>query len=80
MQTVDIHAARSRLSRLIDEAAGGDEIVITRAGTPVARLVPLIAVRQKPNRVLGLMAGQMRVSGDFDAPLPDDIIDALDGR
>jgi prevent-host-death family protein len=80
MQTVNIHAAKTHLSRLVDEAAAGDEIVIARAGKPVARLVPLITVTQKPKRLLGLMAGQMQISADFDAPLPDDVLDAFEGR
>jgi len=41
MQTVNIHAAKTQLSRLVDEAAAGEEIIIARAGKPVARLVPL---------------------------------------
>jgi len=78
MQTVNIHAAKTHLSRLIDEAAGGEEIVIARAGKPVAKLVPLSEVPQKPKRVLGLMAGQIELSADFDAPLPDDVLDAFE--
>jgi len=78
MQAVTIHAAKTHLSRLIDEAAGGEEIVIARAGKPVAKLVPLSEVPQKPKRVLGLMAGQIELSADFDAPLPDDVLDAFE--
>lgn len=80
MQTVNIHAAKTHLSRLIDEVATGKEIVIARAGKPVAKLVPMTATEPKPKRVLGLMAGQIRVSADFDAPLPDDLLDAFKGR
>jgi prevent-host-death family protein len=80
MQTVNVHAAKTHLSRLIDEAAAGHEIVIARAGKPVAKLVPLTAAPLKPARVLGLMAGRMRVSADFDAPLPDDVLDTFEGR
>ena len=56
MQTVNIHAAKTHLSRLIDEVAAGKEIVIARAGKPVAKLVPTTATEPKPKRVLGLMA------------------------
>ena len=80
MLTVNIHAAKTHLSRLIDQAAAGDEIVIARAGKPVARLVPLTAKAEKPRRVLGAMTGRMRVAADFDAPLPDAILDAFEGR
>jgi hypothetical protein len=46
----------------------------------VARLVALVPAAEKPRRVLGRMAGLIRVSDDFDAPLPDDILSALKGR
>lgn len=78
MRTVNIHAAKTHLSRLVDDAAAGEEIIIAKAGKPVARLVPLAA--PKPRRRLGLLAGKMWVSDDFDAPLPDDILDAFEGR
>ncbi len=80
MPAVNIHAAQTHLSRLIDEAAAGQEIVIARAGKPVARLVSLPVTSAKPRRVLGLMAGQIPVSDDFDAPLPDDMLDGFEGR
>ena len=78
MQPVNIHAAKTHLSRLIDEAAAGNEIVIARAGKPVAKLVPLIPSPAKPKRVLGMLAGRMAVPADFDAPLPDDLLDTFD--
>ena len=80
MRTVNIHAAKTHLSRLLDEVAAGEEIIIARAGKPVAKLTPLTVTPAKPRRVLGIMAGQMRISEDFDAPLPDDILDAFEGR
>jgi prevent-host-death family protein len=80
MQTVNIHAAKTHLSRLVDAAAAGEEIIIARAGKPIAKLVQLTDQPAKQKRVLGLMAGQMRVSDDFDAPLPDDLLDAFEGR
>lgn len=79
MQTVNIHAAKTHFSRLVDAAAAGEEIVIARAGKPVARLVPL-AEAKKPNRVLGTMAGQFTIPDDFDAPLPDDVLTLFEGR
>ena len=80
MTTVNVHAAKTHLSRLIDEAAAGTEIVIARAGKPVAKLVPLESARSKPRRVLGQMAGRMRVAENFDAPLPEDVLAAFEGR
>jgi prevent-host-death family protein len=72
MKTVNIHAAKTHLSRLVDQAAAGEEIIIARAGRPVARLGPLVAtsVRRKP----GLMRGRIRIGRDFDAPLPPDVL------
>ena len=78
MEVVNIHAAKTHLSRLVDQAAAGEEIVIARAGRPVARLVPLLPA--KPKRVLGLLAGTLVIPDDFDRPLPDDLLDLFEGR
>lgn len=80
MQTVNIHAAKTQLSRLVDQAATGEEIIIARAGKPVARLVPLAPPPAERKRVLGRLAGRVTVPADFDAPLPDDVLDAFEGR
>jgi len=80
MQTVNIHAAKTHLSRLIDAAANGEEILIARAGKPVARLVPLQGAQVRPRRRLGLLAGKLRIPANFDAPLPDDVLDSFEGR
>lgn len=78
--TVNIHAAKTQLSRLVDEAATGAEIVIARAGKPVARLVPLAAPHPpRARRVLGALAGRLRIPDDFDAPLPDEVLDDFEG-
>jgi prevent-host-death family protein len=75
--TVNIHEAKTQLSRLVEQVAGGREIVIARAGRPVARLVPLATpVRRKQ---LGLLRGKIRISADFDAPLPEDVLAAFEG-
>lgn len=69
MQTINIHEAKTHLSRLLEQVAGGEEIVIAKAGKPVARLVPLEAIPKK--RQLGLLKGKLNVLDDFDAPLTD---------
>lgn len=75
MRQVNVHEAKTHLSRLIDEAAAGEDIVIARAGTPVARLT-LLSAEPKP-RPIGLFAGQtLRIAADFD-DLPADIAEAL---
>lgn len=73
MTVIDILAAKTQLSRLIDDAQAGRETVIARAGRPVAKLVALHP--PAVTRRLGLLAGWFTVSDDFDAPLPDDMLD-----
>ena len=74
---INIYDAKTQLSRLVDRAAAGEEIIIARSGRPVAKLVPLDP-RRKP-RVLGRYAGQIRMADDFDE-LPDDVQAAFEGR
>ncbi|WP_341992819.1 type II toxin-antitoxin system prevent-host-death family antitoxin [Azorhizobium sp. AG788] len=80
MRTVNIDAAKTDLSRLVDDAAGGEEIIIARAGRPVARLVPLEGSAPRASRRLGRLAGQFTVPADFDGPLPTDLLDAFERR
>lgn len=71
-ETVNVHAAKTHLSRLIDRAAAGEEIVIARHGKPVARLVAW----HPPNepRTPGLLRGRFEIAPDFDAPLPAEAV------
>jgi len=78
MRTVNIHAAKTHLSRLVEDAAAGEEIIIAKSGKPLARLVPLTARPGK--RTLGRLEGKLRIPDDFDAPLPDWLLDAFEGR
>jgi prevent-host-death family protein len=78
MTTVNIHVAKTHLSRLVEQAAAGEEIIIAKAGKPMAKLVPLDAA--KPKRKLGLLKGQIKIPDDFDDPLPDWLLDAFEGR
>jgi len=78
MTTLNIHAAKTHLSRLIEEVAEGEEVVIAKAGKPVARLVPIGKAPGK--RKLGILKGRLHVPRDFDAPLPDEVIAAFEGR
>lgn len=79
MTTVNIHAAKTHLSRLVEQAAAGEEIIIAKAGKPIAKLVPLTA-EGKQKRKLGTLAGKIIIHDDFDDPLPDDLLDAFEGR
>lgn len=78
MQTINIHDAKTNFSRLVDAAAGGEEIIIAKAGKPTARLVPM--QHDKVVRSFGRLKGKVRIADDFDAPLPDDVIAAFEGR
>ena len=78
MRTVNIHEAKTHLSRLVEDASEGEEIVIAKAGKPVARLVPVRPARKR--RKLGWLRGKLEVSEDFDAPLPDEVIADFEGR
>lgn len=80
MQTVNIHAAKTHFSRLVDQAASGEEIVIAKAGKPVAKIVPFEAPASQSPRKLGLLAGKIVVPPDFDAPLPNDLLDLFEGH
>lgn len=75
---VNVYAAKTQLSRLLEQVERGEEVVITRHGKPVARLVPIEA-RRTP-RKLGALRGKIRIAKDFDAPLPDDLLDAFEGK
>lgn len=73
MKTVNIHAAKTHLSSLVEEAAAGEEIIIAKAGKPVARLVPLEKKKGIEN-TLGIWKDKVWISDDFDAPLPPEIL------
>ena len=78
MKTVNIHEAKTKLSKLVERVEGGEEIVIARAGRPAARLVPLTKVRGR--RRLGLLDGKFQIPDDFNAPLPESVIRDFEGR
>ncbi|HEX8210979.1 MAG TPA: type II toxin-antitoxin system Phd/YefM family antitoxin [Longimicrobium sp.] len=71
---VNIHAAKTNLSRLIEQACAGEEVVIARNSEPVVRLVPVGGTR--PKRIFGSMKGQFTVPAEFFDPLPADELDA----
>jgi prevent-host-death family protein len=71
MKTVNLHAAKTHLSRLVDEAVAGQEVVIAKAGRPMVRLVP---VRTGRRTGFGELKGRIAIAGNFDAPLPDGLL------
>jgi len=77
MRVVNIHEAKTSLSRLVDAVAEGDVVVITKAGKPTVRMVPFVTHRA---RRLGGLKEKIRIADDFDAPLPHDLLAAFEGR
>jgi antitoxin (DNA-binding transcriptional repressor) of toxin-antitoxin stability system len=78
MRKVNIYEAKTRLSELVQEAAAGRDVVIARAGRPVARLTRLVGTTRK--RRLGLLNGRFRIPDDFNRPLPDEVLRAFEGE
>ncbi|TMH56659.1 MAG: type II toxin-antitoxin system Phd/YefM family antitoxin [Betaproteobacteria bacterium] len=76
--SVNIHQAKTQLSKLVERAAAGSEIVITKAGKPMAKLVPLVTTNRV--RKLGILKGKIKIPDDFDAPLPAKVIAGFEGR
>jgi len=70
---VNMHEAKTTLSRLVADAVAGDEVILAKAGKPLVKLVPVEA-KKKP-RKLGIWKGKVKLADDFDAPLPDDLLD-----
>lgn len=75
MTPINVHEAKTHLSRLLERVANGEEVVIARSGRPVARLVPFERSPRKPGR----LKGKVRIGPDFDAPLPEEIAAAFRG-
>ena len=76
MPKVNMHEAKTTLSRLVDRVAEGEEILIARNGEPVARLSPVKPQARRPGR----LKGRIRIAADFDAPLPAALLKAFRGE
>lgn len=73
MKMVNVHKAKTELSRLLEAVETGEDVIIARAGVPVARLVPV-----RPDvRVPGRLAGVVRIGERFDAPLPQEVLEGF---
>jgi prevent-host-death family protein len=77
-RVVNIHDAKTHLSRIVDEVAAGAEVIIAKAGKPMARLSP-IATPVKPKK-LGLLKGKIKIPADFDAPMDEEVLAQFEGR
>ena len=75
MKTVNVHEAKTNLSKLLKQVAAGEEVVIARDGKPVARLLPI--VERPPRRILGIDKGRYAIPEDFNDPLPDEILSSF---
>ena len=75
MKTVNLHAAKTHLSRLVDQAVGGEEVIIAKAGKPMVRLVPVATKSRRTG--FGELKGRIWIADDFDAPLPDVVLRAF---
>ncbi|HUG25214.1 type II toxin-antitoxin system Phd/YefM family antitoxin [Piscinibacter sp.] len=78
METVNIYDAKTRLSQLVDKAASGEDVVVSRNGKPLVRITRLKEDRRRIQ--FGLLKGKLKVPADFDAPLPDDVLAGFEGR
>ena len=77
MKQVNIYEAKTQLSKLVDEAARGEDIIIARAGKPVARSTRVSL--EEGRRKLGVLDGHFKIPDDFNRPLPEEILSAFEG-
>jgi prevent-host-death family protein len=80
MQTVNIHQAKTQLSKLVDQAARGESFIIAKAGKPLVKVVPLDAPTPKKVQRLGFMAGQISIPDDFDTMGSTEIAKVFEGK
>jgi prevent-host-death family protein len=78
MEMINVDDAQIQLSRLVDQAIAGEDVIVGRNGEPLARITAL-KVAKRPI-IFGRLAGKFEVPDDFDAPLPDEVIAAFEGR
>jgi prevent-host-death family protein len=77
MQIVNIHQAKTQLSKLVDAVTQGEEIIIAKAGKPLIKLVPYSKVSSPK---FGVLRGKIKIQDDFDAPLSDDQLAEFEGK
>ncbi|MGE4243286.1 type II toxin-antitoxin system Phd/YefM family antitoxin [Ramlibacter sp.] len=78
MQSVNIYDAKTRLSQLVDKAAEGEDVVVSRNGKPLVRITKLQVEKRKIR--YGLLKGKVQIPDDFDAPLPESELKLFEGR
>ena len=75
--TINIHEAKTNLSRIVEEVAAGAEVIIAKAGKPMARLS---SIQKKVPIRFGVLKGKVKFSEDFDAPLPEAVLATFEGE
>jgi len=80
MRTVNIHEAKTHLSRLVERAANGESFIIAKSGKPLVKVVPLDAPPDKKPGRIGFMKGQIKVPDDFDTMMAEEIEDMFYGK
>jgi antitoxin (DNA-binding transcriptional repressor) of toxin-antitoxin stability system len=78
METVNIYDAKTRLSQLVEKAASGEDVVVSRNGKPLVRITRLVVPKRRIK--FGLLKGKLTIPADFDAPLPDELLAGFEGR
>ena len=78
MEAVNIYEAKTRLSQLVDIAASGQDVVVSRNGKPLVRITRLDSPKRRIK--FGLLKGKVTVADDFDAPMPDEVLAGFEGR
>lgn len=78
MEAVNLYDAKTRLSQLVDKAAGGEDVVVSRNGKPLVRITRLDGAKR--NIKFGVLKGKVKIAADFDAPLPADVLAGFEGR
>jgi prevent-host-death family protein len=80
VKQINIHEAKTHLSRLVDEAARGETFVIAKAGKPLVKVVPLETPEERAKRRIGFLEGEFSLPEDFDTFMQDEIIAMFDGK
>ena len=80
METINIHEAKTHLSRLVEKAAKGESFIIAKAGKPMVKVVPLDAPEEKKVQRIGFMEGQGNIPDDFDRMFEDEIAEMFYGK
>jgi prevent-host-death family protein len=78
MEAVNIYDAKTRFSQLVDKAAAGEDVIVSRNGKPLVRITRLDSARRQIQ--FGILEGKIIIAPDFDSPLPDEVIAGFEGR